>query len=167
VAYDILTAKTTTSVCTICSAAIAINTNYTRSGYDGRHIACHDGLQAAIQAAATAYIAKAQAASTKAKTKVAIPTDAEQRALYNTAKKTGALDLVVKAGRTKAAPQAEPEAPAKAPAKKAAPKASDAQATWDQRAKRAKTALDLGRITKEDYTEALAKLGTRPAAVKA
>lgn len=163
-AYDILTAKTATSVCTICSAAIAINTDYARSGYDGRHIACHDGLTAALAAAYDGFIKAEKAKTAKSKTQVAIPTDAEQRALYQVAKKAGTLDLVVKGGR-KAAPKAEAKPEPKAETKATAPKAeTDPGADWDKRKARADKALSIKRITAEQHAAAIAELGARPEA---
>jgi hypothetical protein len=172
-AYDLLRSATTTSVCSICHAAVDQGSEYLRQGYDGRHINCHEGLTAAIQAAATAYINKAMAATAKAKTQVKYPTDADQRALYAAAKKANTLDAVVKTGRQAPATKAEGKGKAKteaeAPAKATKPKdpEADAGATWDKRKARLDQALELNRLTAEEHSAAVAKLGARPQAVTA
>lgn len=167
-AFDLLIAKTATSVCTICSAAIAINTEYVRQAYDGRHTACHEALAAAIDKAAAEAISKARAETKKAKTQVAIPTDAEQRELYRVAKKAGTLDILVKGRKAKAqadgseAPAPKAEANAQGSSKGKAEAKSNPAADWDKRKGQIDRGLELGRLSPEQHAAALAELGARP-----
>jgi hypothetical protein len=159
VAYDILTAMTSTSVCTICSSAIEPKTNYLRSGYDARHETCHEELQAAVEKAASTYVDSVRAAVKKAGLHTEIPTDKEQRDLYQAAKKAGTLDLVVKSGRQAKDKEATKEEAAPTPKVEAVDTATK---EWETRVARINLSLELNRITKEEHAAGIAKLGPRP-----
>jgi hypothetical protein len=163
--FDVLIAKTESSVCSICHGKIEMNSEYVRQGYDGRHSTCHEGLSAAIDKAAEAFIVKARTESKKAGKLVAYPTDAEQRVLYGIAKKAGTLDVVVSTKRAKKEEKAPPKA-GKAEGK-APPKAEkDPAEAWDKKKAQLDKALDVKRLSQEQYDDAMKNLGERPGGPK-